>query len=79
MIAESAAMSKPRMKQVGIGRGGWPAGNASAPDVAPQWLPADTLARNFAQQAGNCGDDDKSREKPGECAEAMILERLSAA
>ena len=35
MIAESAAMSKPRMEQVGIGRGGWPAGNARASD-APQ-------------------------------------------
>ena len=69
MIAESAAMSKPRMGQVDIGRSGWLSGNGSA----------HALARYPAQQTGNCGDDDKPREKPGERAEVMVLERLSAA
>ena len=78
MIAESAAMSKSRMEHTGFGNGGWLSGNSSASGAA-NYVPWRALTRNLAEKAGNGCDDNKPGKKPGERAEAMILQRLSAA
>jgi hypothetical protein len=79
MIAESTPMSKPRMEQGGIRRAGWRFGNSQRPKSAEAVSRRTGLVRNLAEETGDGCDDDKSCEKPGERAEAMVLERLSSA